>query len=124
MKRSCGLFLVICGLMGLAFAGMTMANGTLEGGAPAIMVSPSTIVLAKVATVSVHTNVPADTVDAGSLDLNGVAPSSVYVDSLGHIAAKFAVADLELERGEATLTLSGLFNNGGSFSAFDTVIVR
>jgi len=124
MKKSLGLALLTCGVLSLAFAGMAMANGALEGDAPAIMVSPSTIVLAKVDTISVHTNVPAVAVVAESLDLNGIAPTGVYVDNLGHIAAKFAVADLGLEPGEATLTLSGDFEGGGSFSASDTVTVK
>ena len=123
MKKLLGI-VVLCGMVGLGLAGMAMANGALEGDAPAIMVSPSTIVLAKVGSVSVHTNIPASTVAAGSLDLNGVAPTSVYVDNLGHIAAKFAVADLGLEAGKATLTLSGAYIDGGFFRASDTVTVK
>jgi hypothetical protein len=124
MKKSFLGALVACGLVGLGWAGIALGNGALEADAPAIMVSPSTIVLAKVDTVSVHTNVPAATVEAGSLALNGVAPVSVYVDSLGHIAAKFAVADLGLTPGQATLTLSGDFEDGGSFAASDVVAVK
>jgi len=61
---------------------------------------------------------------AESPDLNGIAPTSVYVDNLGHNAAKFAVADLKREPGEATLTLSGGFEGGGGFSASDRVTVK
>ena len=83
------------------------------------MVSPSTIVLAKVDTVTVHTNIPAAGVDPESLDLNGATPTDVYADNLGHLAAKFAVADLGLEAGETTLTLSG-----DGFAASDVVRVK
>jgi len=108
------VFLVIGSAMGLAWA-----NSGVGDESPAIMVSPSTIVLAKVDTISVHTNIPAAEVDPDSLDLNGAAPTYVYEDNLGHVAAKFAVADLHLEPGEATLTLSD-----GSFEASDVVAVK
>lgn len=124
MKKLFGI-VALCGLLGLGLAGIAMANGSLAGNdAPSIMVSPSTIVLSKVATVSVHTNIPASAVVAGSLDLNGAGPTSVYVDNLGHIAAKFAVADLGLQPGRATLTLSGDLTNGESFSAPGVVTVK
>lgn len=124
MKKSFLGALAACGLVGLGWAGIAQGNGALEADAPAIMVSPSTIVLAKVDTLSVHTNIAVSAVAAGSLDLNGVAPASVYVDSLGHIAAKFAVADLGLAPGQTTLTLSGDFEDGGSFAASDVVTVK
>lgn len=124
MKKGLLEAVVLCGILGVGLAGMAMANGALEGDAPAIMVSPSTIVLAKVDTVSVHTNVPADAVVRDSLELNGVAPRHVYTDNLGHIAAKFAVADLTLEPGRPTLTLNGALIDGGDFSASDTVTVK
>lgn len=114
----------LCGLLGLGLAGMAMANGALAGGEESIMVSPSTIVLAKVDTVTVHTNIAATAVEAGSLDLDNVAPISVYADSLGHVVAKFRVADLNLEPGSVTLTLSGDYKDGGGFSASDTVTVK
>lgn len=123
MKKTLLGVVALCGLLGIGFAGMAMANGALEGDAPAIMISPSTIVLAKVNTVSVHTNIPAVLVAEDSLDLNGAAPTSVYVDNLGHIAAKFAVADLGLEPERVTLTLSGVLIDG-SFSASDVVTVK
>lgn len=115
---------VVCGFLGIGLAGMAMANGALENDAPAMMVSPSTIVLAKVNVVSVHTNIPAGTVLPDSLRLDGVEPASVYVDSLGHIAAKFAVKDLSLEPGQVTLTLTGHYIDGAGFSAEDVVSVK
>ena len=121
------LALALCGILGLGLAGIAMANGALDGNVPAMMVSPSTIVLAKVATVTVHTNIPIGTVVPGSLDLDGATPTSVYADNLGHIAAKFQVADLGLEPGRATLMLSGDYtqsSGGGSFSPTDVVMVK
>ena len=115
--------LVVCGLLCLGLAGLAIANNAVGGDEPAMMVSPSMIVLAKVATVTVHTNIPAAAVEPGSLDLNGVAPISIYADNLGHVAAKFAVADLGLEPGEETLTLTGVVA-GDDFSATDVVTVK
>ena len=124
MKKLVGI--VACfGVLGMVLAAVALANGALaRAEAPAIMVSPGTIVLAKVEAISVHTNIPASAVVPGSLDLNGAAPTGVYVDNLGHIAAKFAVADLALEPGQATLTLSGDLEDGDSFSASDAVTVK
>ncbi|MBP7050960.1 MAG: hypothetical protein KBE65_08100 [Phycisphaerae bacterium] len=113
------VFLVVGSIMGLAWA-----NSAVDGDVPAIMVSPSTIVLARVSTVTVHTNIPAADVVRGSLALNGVPPTSVYVDDCGDIVAKFAAAKLGLTRGAATLTLCGDYGAGGSFSASDSVIVK
>lgn len=116
---------LLWGVVGLGLAGIAMANGALEGDAPAIMVSPSTIVLDKVDTVSVHTNIPASCVDPDSLLLDGVAPTgNPYVDNLGAIAAKFAVAELDLQPGETTLTLTGAYLDGTSFNASDGVRVK
>lgn len=116
------VFLVIGSAMGLLWAN----NGVGDEPA-AIMVSPSTIVLAKVDIISVHTNIPrADVVDE-SLELNGVAPTDVCADNLGQLVAKFAVADLDLEPGEATLTLSGDIIDDDvvdSFEASDVVRVK
>jgi len=122
-KSICGV-LALCGLLGIALVGVSWGNGAVDGDAPGMMVSPSTIVLAKVAAVTVHTNIPASTVVSGSLDLDGASPTIIGVDSLGHIVAKFAVADLALSPGEATLTLSGALTDGTTFSATDEIRVK
>ena len=124
MTRTLLVATVICGLLGIGLAGISLASSAVDGDGPAMMVSPSTIVLAKVDTVTVHTNIRASSVEAGSLDLDGAAPIDVGVDDCGDIVAKFAVADLGLEPGEATLTLSGAFEDGGLFSASDVVRVK
>ena len=124
MTRTLVVATMICGVLGIGLVGITLANSAVDGDAPGIMVSPNTIVLAKVVTVTIHTNIPASSVDAGSLDLDGAAPIGIGVDDCGDIVAKFAVADLGLEPGEVTLTLSGAFEDGGLFSASDVVRVK
>ena len=124
MRSSPITLIVLCGLLALGLAGVVLANSAVDSDAPAMMASPSTIVLAKVTTLTVHTNIVASTVDAGSLDLDGAVPTGVGVDNCGHIVAKFAVADLGLQPGQATLTLSGSFTDGGTFSASDVVVVK
>lgn len=124
MSKSVLGVLVVCGLLGIGLAGIAIANSAVDGDEPAMMVSPSAIVLAKVDTVTVHTNIVASAVESGSIDLAGAAPVGVGVDSCGDIVLKFAVADLDLEPGEATLTLSGDFKDGSSFSATDVVWVK
>jgi len=124
MKKSVFGVLVLCGVFSIGLAGIAMGNSAVGGEEPAMMVSPSTIVLAKVSTLTVHTNIPASTVVPGSLDLDGAAPTSVGIDNCGHIVAKFAIADLALEAGEATLTLSGSLTDGSDFSATDVVTVK
>lgn len=116
--------LVVFGLLGLAIAGVAMANGALEGDEDAIMVSPSLIVLAKVDTVTVHTNIALSAVVRDAIDLDGALPTAVYADNRGCLVAKFAVADLGLEPGEATLTLIADLKDGDVFIATDVVGVK
>jgi hypothetical protein len=124
MKRNIVGVAVICGLLGVGLAGIVMANGAVEGDPWGMMVSPSTIVLAKISALTVHTNIPFGLVVPGSVDLDGVAPSGIGRDSLGHIVLKFALADLDLAPGDATLTLSGDLTTGTSFSETDDVRVK
>lgn len=114
----------LVGILGLGLAGIAMGNSAVVGDEPAMMVSPQTIVLAKVTFVTIHTNITASTVDASTLALNEVSPTDVWADDTGDIVARFDVADLSLEPGEVTLTLSGLFKDGSSFSATDLVRVK
>ena len=134
MKNHFHKIVVLCGILGIGLAGIAIANGALDGDEPAMMVSPSTIVLAKVSIISVHTNIPASTVVTSLLSLKVVdaeidpaTPYYVYEDNLGHIAAKFLVLDLGLTPGEVTLTLSGEYDEesgGGAFNASDVVRVK
>ena len=127
MKAFLPVVASLCCVLAMAMAGVVVANSAVQGDDPAMMVSPATIVTAKVDTVTVHTNIPAATVEPGSLALDGVAPTAVGVDDCGDIVGKFAVADLGLEPGEATLTLTGAYTEaagGGDFAATCTVRVK
>jgi len=123
MRKSVYGVLALCGLLGIGLAGVAVGNSAVVGDEPAMMVSPSTIVLAKVSTITVHTNIPAVDVVPGSLDLDGAEPTGVGVDNCGHIVAKFAISD-SLEPGEVTMTLSGTLTDGSTFSATDVVTVK
>ena len=124
MKKLFFGILAFCGLLGFGLAGRVMANGALEGDEPAMMASPQLVVLAKVTVLTVHTNIPAAAVDFDSIALNGIAPTGIGVDSRGHLVAKFAISDLGLVAGEATLTLTGNDNAGNAFSVSDVVGVK
>ena len=124
MRKALVGVLALLGAMGVGLAGLAMGNGALSVGEAAMMVSPQTIVTAKVASVTVHTNISADEVASGTVALEGVSALSVWADDCGHLAARFAVADLGLAAGEATLTLTGDYVAGGGFSATDEVRVK
>jgi hypothetical protein len=121
---------MFCGILAIGLAGIAIASSAVDGDEPAMMVSPSVVILDKLcrdSTLTVHTNIPASDVEPGSMDLDGVAPTGVGIDSCGHIVAKFAVADMDLGLGEVTLTLSGAYTEeagGGFFSATDVVTVK
>lgn len=119
MSRILVAVVVLGGLVSFA-----VANSAVGGDEPAMMASPSVVVLAKVDTITVHTNMALSAVDAGTATLNGIAPKSVFADNLGHLVAKFAIADLALTPGKVTLTLSGAFEDGSTFAASDTVTVK
>lgn len=114
----------LCALLVLGLAGNAMANGAVDGDEPAMMVSPSVIVLSKVDTVTVHTNIFYSCVNTTDLNLDGAVPISIGADSRGHLVAKFAVSDLELSPGRATLTLYVSLLDGPVLSLADTVGVR
>jgi len=124
MRKVLSAVLVVCGMIGLVCAGVAMGNGALPDGEPAIMVSPAVIVLAKVSTVTVHTNVPADLDDLSTVYLNEASPVGVCADDCGDLVARFLVADLDLSAGQAALTLSCSYEDGSGFSATDVVRVK
>jgi hypothetical protein len=116
-------------LVTIGLAGIAAANKAVDSGEPAMMVSPSTIVLEKVDTITVHTNIRFSTVVPGSIELNGVEADAVFADNCGDLVAKFAVEDLlEAQQlvpdGENELTLEGDWKAGGSFRATDLVRVK
>ena len=125
MKKALTATAILCILIGLGLGSAALGNGGVKGDQPGMMVSPQTIVLAKVSAVTVHTNIPFVSVVPGTLTLDGFAPVAVWADDCGHIAARFAVADLGLEPGEVTLTLCGNYAfSGETFAATDMVRVK
>jgi hypothetical protein len=124
MKKTAIGIVVLCVLCGIGVTGIAIANSAVDGDEPAMMVSPSVIVLAKVSTLTVHTNIALFAVDRDTIALDDVSPTGVFADSLGHLVAKFKIAELGLEPGVVVLTLTGCFNNGQPFSAEDTVTVK
>lgn len=127
MRKALSVSVALCVLVGLGVGSIAFGNMAVKGDDPAMMVSPKTIVLGKVSAITVHTNIPAAAVVSSTVTLNGVAPvGSVWADDLGHLAARFAVADLGLEPGEATLTLCGTYigEAGETFTAENVVRVK
>jgi hypothetical protein len=115
----------IVGLIIIGLAGIAAANKAVDGLVPAMMVSPNTIVLDKVSTITVHTNIPFSTVVLDSITLNGIEATSHFADNCGHLVAKFRVEALQLVPDEENeLTLGGDYKEGGSFSATDQVWVK
>ena len=114
----------IVGLVIIGLAGIAAANKAVDGPVPSMMVSPNTIVLDKVSTITVHTNIPYSAVDPDSITLDDVVATGVFWDNCNHLVAKFRVADLGLTPGQVTLTLEGTTIDGESFSATDQVRVK
>ena len=117
---------VICAVIGLALGSVAFGNMAVKDEEPAIMVSPQMVVLAKISTVTVHSNIDESSVVPGSVTLNGIPPLDVWSDDCGHLAARFGVEDLNLSPGEAALVLQGVFagENGDTFSATETIRVK
>ena len=115
----CLLVLGVCG--GMVFAGARTDDPL------GIAVSPQNIILSSVQSgaVTVHTDIPLSSVDTSSLDLNGIPVSGVGADALGHLVARFPEDEVKaiVSPPGATLTLTGNYRLGGSFSGSDTVKV-
>jgi len=124
MKKVLVVTVVLCALIGLGLGQATLGNGGVKGDPPGMMVSPQTIVLRMIDAVTVHTNISEERVADGTVTLDGVAPLAVWADDCGHLAARFAVADLALVPGKVTLTLRGDYTAGGTFTVTDQVRVK
>lgn len=127
MKRILIIAVIGCAMFSLGLAGVALGNGGVKGDPPSMMVSPQTIVLSKIAAITVHTNIPAVSVDSATVTLNDVPPIGVWADDCGDLAARFAVADLALEPAdEVVLTLRGAYIDEveGIFAAEDVVRVK
>ena len=114
-----------CAVIGLGLGSAALGNGGVKGTAPGMMVSPHTILLRQTIAVTVHTNIPKGSVEAGTLTLEGVAPLYVWADDRGELAARFRIEDMGLEVGkEVTMTLCGTYTNGKTFAIEDVVQVN
>jgi hypothetical protein len=116
---ACLLVIGVCG--GMVFAGARTDDPL------GVAVSPQNLLLGSVqsGSVSVHTDIPLSSVDTLSLDLNGIPASGAGADALGNLVARFPEADVKaiVSPPGATLTLTGSYLQGGSFSGSDTVKV-
>jgi len=129
VKKALVVVGILSVLVGLEVSRGAFGNGAFDGEEAAMMVSPHTIVLAKVGAVTVHTNIPADSVVWNSVELNGVPAAGVWADDCGDLVARFAVASLKLTPDDAvTLTLTGTYDNDAdppeTFAAQDVVRVK
>lgn len=93
-----------------------------------ILVAPQTINLDGQADgdwVTVHTDIPYAVVDTGTVALNGLAAAATFADDRGNLVAKFSLAAIRgmVAPPEAELILTGMTEDGASFSGIDTVKV-
>jgi hypothetical protein len=138
MKRSLSLaclfvFLVTSFAAG-AFAGSYGKGQAVEPAASYadpfqinIMVSPNVIALdSDTEWLTIHTDIPLSAVDTASLKVNDIDVSWTKADNQGNLVAKFDMVAVKaiLVPGEAVLVLTGLTEEGVSFSGTDTVEVR
>ena len=117
-------FAVFSGIASLGLASVALASDPVD-----IYVSPSVLVLqSKTASpITVHATVKLSTVNAATVQLNGIPAKSVFADSRGELVAKFDIAAVkalaELSP-ELTLTLTADLKDGSEITGIDVVQVR
>ncbi len=114
-------------LIVVVYNGLVMANKANEGDEFCITISPYTLVLSSEDTiVNVHSNIPYSSVNTVCLNLNGIPATFSKADSCGDLVVKFKRADVKdiVEPGIATLTLSGMLNDGSEFAVSDFITVK
>jgi len=92
-----------------------------------VQVSPATIVLGAPCTwVTIHTDIPAAGVVAGTVELNGVVATIVKADARGNLVGKFDFDAItaDLSPGEAVMDFAGAYANGDTFVGSSVVPVR
>ena len=120
--------------------GISLANKPNMGDEYNITVSPSTLVLSRYsADVTVHSNIPCDIVEDGSVrlyritEMDGdvvyseeIVPISMFADNLGHLVGKFDTADVEekVEPGEIEFVLTWDVDEDSFTSNPDTIMVK
>ena len=96
-----------------------------------ITVSPKSLAISSVGNkVTIHSNIPAGTVNVSTLELSidgigSLAPISTFADDRGNLVAKFGMNDVKsmVTVPRAEFTLTGVYFSGGSFSATDVIKV-
>ena len=92
-----------------------------------IIVQPKTIVFDSDSEwLTVHTDIALSAVDTGSVMINEIAVSWTKADAKGNLVAKFDINEIKaiVAAPEAVFALTGLTNEGISFSGMDTVPVK
>jgi hypothetical protein len=123
-----GILVGVACMLACVWAGSVSANSQVSD--PSTMaVAPSTLLLSKVqSNVTIHTAIPYNLVDVGSLSMEGLCPISAGADLCGDLVLKFdegAVKALDIVAPpSATLTLIGTLLDGEPFLLTDTVQVK
>jgi hypothetical protein len=108
-------------------AGLTPA--VVDADAPteiSIRIAPNSLVLGVEGTwVTVHTSVRYGSALNSTLELSGIPASLAYADDRGFLVVKFSQRAVEaiVAPPSATLTLTGLFNDGAPFYGTGTIKV-
>ena len=108
---------------------MLVAAGSVMAAETEIQIAPATIVLdASCTWVTVHTDLAYTSVDAATVELDGIEMAWCKADARGNFVAKFAFGDVAEylapnAGGPVTLTLTGLAG-GEEFAGSATVWVK
>ena len=111
-------------LSSMAYIGIAFAD--TEQDIINIKIAPATLNLEfKGPWITVHTDIDYDTVDTTTLELDEIPVFLTFADDRGNLVAKFKSADVKaiVVPSEATLTLTGETDVGGSFEGSDTIRV-
>jgi deoxycytidine triphosphate deaminase len=112
----------------LALLVMTFVTGSMAADMDInIIVQPKVLVIASESEwLTIHTDIALSAVDTSSLAVNGLPVSWHKADAKGNLVAKFDVNEVKamVAPGEVVFELTGLTNDGVSFSGTDTVCVK
>lgn len=124
MLKSAAFIFALCLVLA---ATLTAVCGQRTDDPLGVSISPQTLILnsAQGGSVTVHTDIKLSVVDASSLALEGIAASGVGADARGCVVASFNEAAVKAIVGppSATLTLTGTYKDGETFSGSDSVRV-
>ncbi|NOR47200.1 MAG: hypothetical protein GQ533_04030, partial [Methanosarcinaceae archaeon] len=113
-------------LSSMAYIGIAFAETEQETIDIDIKIAPATLNLEfKGPWITIHTDIPYNEVNSDTIELNGIPVFSTFADDRGNLVAKFKSADVKaiVVPSEATLTLTGETDVGGSFEGSDTIRV-